>query len=403
MEHAVKSKILACLTLIALVTPLSVAAHAQIFSVIYEFKNGAFDGAAPRSGVTIKGSTLYGTTNRGGLDCGMNNGCGTVYQIRHVGSDWFETLIARFPSSEGGIDPLTRIVFGPDGHLYGTTSYNDFLSSAGTIYRLTPPLSICKTAACFSTANDIHLFTGGSEGSGPGGGDLIWDQRGNMYGTAGGGEKGAGIVFQMTGSGDNWTETPLYNFGSGQGDGVGPAGGVVMDSNGNLFGTTYGGGANTRGTVYELTYNPQAGWKETILYSFTGGIDGGNPAAGVILDSSGDLYGVNGSAIFELSPSGNTWAFKVLYQFPFPTEIHSNLSLDRDENLYGTTSNGGTFHLGSVYRLTKTDNGWVFNSLHDFTGGPDGAYPGGPVAIDTDGTLYGTSGYGWGNVWMIKP
>jgi hypothetical protein len=132
------------------------------------------------------------------------------------------------------------------------------------------------------------------------------------------------------------------------------------------------------------------------------------------MDSSGNLYGATrigypdtGPAVFELSPSGDTWTFKVLYGFPPDWEgPHASLTLDAAGNVYGTTLRGGAFKMGNVFKLTNTANGWVYTSLHDFTGGEDGGYPVSNVSIDVDGTLYGTTSTGTagaGNVWMIKP
>ncbi len=415
-----KLKVLTCFPLIAVFTLLTLTARAQTFSVIYSFKGGAFDGVSPSGGVTIKGSTLYGVTTGGGNSCGIKGACGTVYQLRDTGSNWLENLIVLFPSSNGGIFPVARVLFGPDGHLFGTA--NESWSGSGSVYRLTPPLSVCKTVAClFWTAIDLHTFTGDSrdgDGANPAYGDLIWDQDGNIYGTTyGGGAWGCGTVFKMTGSGDNWTETPIYSFTGysfSQLDGCYPYDGLVMDSKGNLFGTTNYAGDNNNGTVWELTYDPQAGWKENNLYSFTGQGDGGSPYAGLTLGSSGNLYGATsrgtpGPTIFELSPSGDKWAFTVLANIPGCTEGGPFVVLTSDAagSLYGTNYACGVNSFGNIFKLTNTNNGWVYTSLHDFTGGADGAFPQSQVTIDVDGTLYGTASQGGTNnrgvIWMIKP
>lgn len=412
LEHAMKLKALVYLGLITLVTSLGVGAHSQTFSVIHAFQGP--EGSGPQVGVTVRAGVLYGTAGSGGKSCGMGTTCGTAYQVKHVGSNWIANAISLFPTSGSaqGYPPSDGVVFGPDGHLYGMTNHG--FNSNGVVYRLTPPPSICTTAACLWTTSELHAFTQQGDGIYPLFGDLIWDQQGNLYGTtSGGGGGGRGTVFEMIGSGNNWTEAPIYSFRSG--DGCDPASGVVMDSNGNLFGTTQDCGVSSRGTVYELTYDPPAGWQETTLYSFTGGSDGGSPLAGVALDSSRNLYGVTreveqgqGSAVFELSPSGNTWTFQLLYEFPVGWGgSYGNLTLDAAGNLYGTTTSGGANLKGSVFKLTNTDNGWVYTSLHDFTGGSDGGFPSSNVTIDTDGTLYGTAEQGGSNnrgvVWMITP
>ena len=171
------------------------------------------------------------------------------------------------------------------------------------------------------------------------------------------------------------------------------------------------------GTVFELTYVPGIGWTEQVLYNFQNAGDGALPFGGLILDSSGNLYGSTrnggsggGGTVFELSPSGDTWTFKLLYSFSgvgIPCGPVATLSMDSAGNLYGTTQCDGIYNNGSVFKLSNTENGWVHTSLHDFTGGTDGGDPVSNVSIDTDGTLYGTASgggdHGYGVVWMIKP
>ncbi len=148
--------------------------------------------------------------------------------------------------------------------------------------------------------------------------------------------------------------------------------------------------------------------------------DGYGPSAGLVADSFGNLYGATtyggndpyGGTIFELSPSGDTWTFNVLYSFSGGGGPSASLTMDTAGNLYGTTVGDGAYRGGNVFKLTNTANGWVYTSLHDFMGGLDGSNPQSQVAIDTDGTLYGTTYYGGGGncgylgcgvVWMIKP
>lgn len=219
-----------------------------------------------------------------------------------------------------------------------------------------------------------------------------------------------------------WSEKPIYNF-SGP-DGANPLSGVVVDSNGNLFGTTSKGGLYGWGTVFELSYT-NGKWVETFHYDLQSDTDGANPQAGLIFDSSGNLYGATtsggsgggGGTVFELSPSGNTWSFQTLYNFPFPTYCGpaAALSMDAAGNLYGTTHCGGAYDAGTVFKLTNTVNGWQFTSLHDFAGGADGRNPISNVIMDANGNLYGTAYLGGtiegqcgpyggcGVVWMITP
>ena len=405
-----KLRIVGILSLITLAASFVQSAHAQTFSVIHKF-TFAGDGANPVAGLTLRAGILYGTTTVGA----SHNG--SVYQVTHSGSNWATTPISFL--SAGGEQPESRVVFGPDGHLYGTTLLGGSHGS-GVVFDVIPPLSICKTANCFYSEKVLHNFQG-PDGSSPASGDLIWDQQGNMYGTtAFGGANGKGAVFEMMRSGDGWTEAPIYSFAGGNGDGGFPRSGVIFDNNGNLFGTTNGSipTHDGYGTVYELKYTPGTGWAETVLYNFQNGADGYKPWPSLIFDSAGNLYGAaadggsgGGGTIFELSPSGNSWTFKLIYSFSGNTGDgcgpRQPLASDAAGNLYGTTFCDGPNHFGSVFKLTNTGNGWTYISLHDFSGGADGKWPSSNVTFDSDGTLYGTAEGGGtqdgGTIWMIKP
>ena len=404
-EYAMNLKTLVCLCLIAFVALLSPAAYAQTYSVIYTFMNGT-DGAFPAAGLTLRGGVLYGTASTS-LESAGN---GTVFQLKRVGSQWIETTISSFPA--GGYRPSTRVQFGPDGHLYGTTMQGG-AADGGTIFRLVPPLSICKTANCMWTENVLHSFIGPPDGFLPEGGDMAFDQQGNIYGTTGEGGNGylQGVVWKLTSS---YTESIIHTFSGPDGDN--PYGGLIIDSKGNLFGTTKIGGASNFGTVYELTYDQQLGWVETVLYSFQNGSDGQQPFGGLTTDASGNLYGATigggsggGGTVYELSPSGNGWSFTVLYSLAgtFPCGPAAALAIDATGHLYGTTQCDGANGLGNVFKLTNTGHGWTYTSLHDFAGTTDGQWPRSNVTIDANGNLYGTTGGDGftykGNVWMIKP
>ncbi|MGO9085676.1 MAG: choice-of-anchor tandem repeat GloVer-containing protein [Candidatus Sulfotelmatobacter sp.] len=203
----------------------------------------------------------------------------------------------------------------------------------------------------------LYNFTGAADGSTPFS-SLILDTSGNLYGTTtAGGASGNGNVFKLTKNSDGtWTESVLYSFAGGT-DGATPYVGVTFDASSNLYGTTRYGGSSSAGTVFQLVPNSNGTWTESVLYSFTGGSDGANPSAGVIFDASGTLYGMT----------------------------------------YG----GGTQGMGIVYKLTPNSNGsWRYGALHSFTGGTDGSYPlWGNLTFDTAGNLYGATTDGvdpWG-------
>jgi uncharacterized repeat protein (TIGR03803 family) len=257
----------------------------------------------------------------------------------------------------------------------------------------------------------LYSFAGGTDGANPSAG-LIQDSSGNLYGTTyKGGTAGFGAVFKITSAG---SESVLYSFAGGT-DGANPLAGLIQDSTGNLYGTTYGGGTTSVGTVFKLT---TAG-VETILHSFTGGTDGANPWAGLIQDSAGNLYGttstggitpvgssLSNGVVFKITPVG---VETILYKFKGGTVdgAHSVAGLIQDSagNLYGTTSGGGGLGYGTVFKLTPAGTETV---LHSFASGPaDGAFPRAGLIQDSAGNLYSTTngggGLGYGTVFEITP
>jgi hypothetical protein len=397
---------LVCSSLITLLTSLCPTAPAQTFSVIHDFNQP--QAANPGSGVTIRGGALFGTTFGGG------NG-GTVYELTPLGSNWGLTVLYPFGGQDDGYGPLSRVLFGPDGHPYGTTPAGGN-QDQGTVFELTPLLNTCRTVNCFWKETVLYQFQGLPDGALPDG-DLAWDQQGNIYGvTKYGGTSNAGTVYELSYVGNSWTETPIYSFSELTG-GAKPVNGVILDNNGNLYGTTSEGGQFGYGTVFELTYTPESGWTETDLYNFENGYDGISPTS-VILDSAGNLYGatrdgggLGGGTVFELIPMGNTWTFKLLYTFAsrpyYPNCGPARpLTMDAAGNLYGTTFCDGDNNLGNVFMLTNTPVGWIYSSLHEFVGS-DGQNPQSHVTFDSNGNLYGTTWeggqYGYGNIWMIMP
>ena len=217
----------------------------------------------------------------------------------------------------------------------------------------------------------------------------------------------------------------LHSFSNNGTDGIVPDGGVIFDGAGNLYGTTYAGGTHSAGTVYELTPAGGGTWTEQVLHSFSSGADGAFPAAGLIFDTAGNLYGttVGGGThsegtVFELTPAaGGTWTEKVLYSFGNGTDgyaPYSGLVFDAAGNLYGTAYYGGTYSRGTVFELTPQAGGtWTEQVLHSFGNGTDASAPFAGLTFDTAGNLYGTtevggtSGgcapYGCGTVFELTP
>lgn len=200
----------------------------------------------------------------------------------------------------------------------------------------------------------------------------------------------------------------LWSFGQ-PGDGREPFSGVIFDRSGNLFGTTFEGGAGNTGTVFELMPT-MSGWTDSILSN------GGYPIAGLTWDAAGNLYGATSSGgsggagtVFELSPSNGSWTYTLLYSFTGGAQCGpwGTLVMDATGNLYGTTNCLGSDGAGSVFKLVHSGGAWTYTSLHDFTGGSDGGNPEGSVVFDASGKLYGTTSGGGstdsGVVWEITP
>ncbi len=232
----------------------------------------------------------------------------------------------------------------------------------------------------------LHNFANTPDGAVPFAG-VTGDPAGNLYGTTSqGGTANAGIVFKLD---KTARETVLYSF-TGGADGGYPNG-VIHDPAGNLYGTTILGGAAGEGVVYKL----DTAGVETVLHSFTGGADGGEPLAGVIRDSAGNLYGTASSGaagagvVFKLDPSGD---FKVLHTFTRPASPRAGLIGDSAGNLYGTTSGGGSAGDGQVFKLNPARSNYTV--LYSFGGGADGMGPSAGVTRDSEGNLYGTTFYG---------
>jgi uncharacterized repeat protein (TIGR03803 family) len=307
------------------------------------------------------------------------------------------------------------------GNLYGTT-FGGGAYGRGTVFELTPPSTIGGNW----TESILWSFGNGNDGTLPGAG-LIMDNSGDLYGTTehGGahqsGSDQGGTVFKLTlpsASGGNWTESILWSFGNGA-DGVSPEGGLIMDTGGNLYGTTYSGGAHQSetdqgGTVFKLTLPSAIGgnWTESILWSFGNGADGVSPEGGLIMDTGGNLYGTTYSGgaygesqggdgtVFELTPpstSGGNWTESILWSFGNGTDgdfAEAGLIMDTRGNLYGTTLFGGAYEDGTAFELTppSTAGGnWNESILWSFGNGADGVQPLAGLTADTSGNLYGTT------------
>jgi uncharacterized repeat protein (TIGR03803 family) len=364
-------------------------ASAQTLTVLHSFSAKA-DGAFPYGGLVMDpAGNLYGTTSTGG-----RYKDGTIYKIDTSGkmtvlhqftrkeacSSFAPLLIDKhgnlygtafscgIPIAEGigtvfelkatgrlvvlhafgsvsgdGALPYAGLVRDAAGSLYGTTSVGgDIPYGAGTVFKIDR-----NTGA----ETVLHNFANIPDGAFPSC-RLLIDSAGNLYGTTEiGGALGGGSVFKLDSSGD---ETILYSFGtSSNTDGTSPVSGVIRDSDGNFYGTTAAGGSYDYGTIYKIDANGN----EVLLHSFDG-TNGGNPYAGLVRDLSGNLYGTtylgssyNAGVLFKLDPAG---AFTILHTFTGPegSGAYDGAILDKSGNLYGTTVYGGDYGYGVVYKLT---------------------------------------------------
>ena len=319
------------------VTSIQVSCAAGTETLLYSFVGGPTDGADPQGTLALDSAgNLYGTTYGGGA-----YGVGTVFEISASGTE--SVLYSFAGGATDGARPRGSLIMDSAGNLYGTTSAGG-ASGLGTVYALSPTGSEAV----------LYSFAGGATDGQVPLGHLVMGSSGSLYGTtSAGGTYDLGAVFEVSPSG---TETVLYSFAGGTQDGAYPRAGLIMDSAGDLFGTTSAGGADDLGTVFEIS----ASGTESVLYSFTGGTaDGSDPNGGLLMDGAGNLYGTTSAGgardlgtVFEISASGTE---SVLYSFVGGTTDGSSptagLILDGAGNLYGMTSAGGVSDVGAVFEI----------------------------------------------------
>jgi uncharacterized repeat protein (TIGR03803 family) len=380
------------------------ALQSQTLTVLHTFTGGP-DGAYPQAVILDAAGNLYGDAGAGGnyTYC-PDHGCGVVFKLRHGSSGSVLTPLYTFTGIDqldgAGPGPLT---IAPDGSLYGRSVGFPYAMvyrlqpplspchavqcpwSRSLVYRFNQN----ENGGAYPTAGPLVFDRSGNiYGVTQFGGNSGCNNNNSSCGT----------VFELVKSGGVYSLAFIHLFSGPDGAVPGAYSGVTLDSAGNLYGTTsLGGPTRNYGTVWQLV-NSGPGWTETLLYSFSHDNDdqGRYPNAGVILDSAGNLYGTTtiggphtGGTVFDLSGTGN---LSVLFGFPQNSAgTFSKLTWGPDGGLYGTTPSGGQFGRGAVFKLTNMNGTWVYTALHDFTGGSDGGSPFGSVVFDAQGNLYGAA------------
>jgi len=380
---------------LAIMTPCG-SAGASGFNVLHSFGNGK-DGMNPFGDMIVdEAGNLYGTTYFGGAQ-----GRGIVFRLSPRGHE--KVLVAMPPGEDG---PYAGMIADAAGDLYGTTVQGG-TGDYGTIFMLAPD----------GTLSVVHNFGGGTDGSLPYAG-LTAAKSGDFFGATfeGGsgncGGEGCGTIYRIS---PNGKEKVLYAFQGGS-DGQLPYTAPVVDGAGNLFGTTYEGGAGDCGgggcgTVFKLGRDGT----KTILHAFTGGADGGSPIGKLVADGAGNFYGTSYSGgiaacgagcgtVFKLDAGG---AVSVVYSFKGGSDganPSGGVIMDSRGRIYGTTTYGGAAGAGTVFRIVAKGTEAI---LYAFGGGTDGANPYAGLTPGVSGKLYGTTAgggaYGQGVVFGVKP
>src|SRR6266446_3218542 len=324
-------------------TSVAVVRAAGTTEIIYSFA-GEVDGEYADTDLVIDSTgNLYGTTVLGG-----DFGGGTVWQLTSSDTGWIHTVLYSFTGGADGGEPYKGVTLDAQGNLYGTAvtgGTGGCEGGCGVAYKLTHSGGNWNFTV-------IHTFTGGTDGSSGSAGRLLL-HAGRLYGVATtGGANGKGTAYELKPShAGEWTLKTIYAF-QGQPDAGFPYGGLLLGTSGKLYGTTYYDGANNLGSVYELSRTAMGGWKERVLYSFQGGSDGQNSLSNLVIDAAG--------------------------------------------NLYGTTSEGGaSCSCGTIFKLTPGPNGiWTESVAHRFQGPPDGAFPYNGMVTGAAGNFYGATVHG---------
>jgi uncharacterized repeat protein (TIGR03803 family) len=403
-----------CVTSIALTTSSAPAAAASDYKMLYSFQgedeinDDDDDGSNGATGLIFDAmGNAYGTTVTGGLD-----NCGTVFQLKRLPhGQWQEVVLYSFTCFNDGKNPHGGVTFDKAGNLVGTTVAGGSGpictgDGCGVVFEVTP-----------SGEKVLYNFTGGNDGFGPGA-PLTVDPAGNIFGeTPDGGQYTSGTVFEMKLKNGNWQFNTIHAFTGGNGGSIGSLGPLLLDATGKLYGVTELGGRHSAGIAFRLAKGHNGAWNFSTLWTFKGQPDAGYPYGGLIPDATGNLYGTtyyggaNGvGSVYELSPGQSGWTERVLYSFKGGTDGSlptTTLFFDKANNLMGTTSTGGrpSCDCGTIFKLKA--NTWAESIVHYFGVLPDGSYPYYNLVPGPGGGLYGATTYGgidgFGAIFELAP
>ena len=408
-------------SLVVLFLAFAPLAQGTTETVLHNNGSGS-DGQFPMSNLILDSAgNLYGTTENGGTGP-CSAGCGTVFQLIRNGEAFTESVVYNFQgaASDDGANPRGALTADAAGNLYGVTTFGGHFN-CGTVFKLT------SGSGGSWKESILHSFCADgttSDGDWPNG-NLVFDASGNLYGVAQyGGTHHAGVVFELTPSSGTWTETVLYSFSGGPGDGSQPVG-IIFDSAGNLDGVTAFGGAKFvagAGVAFQLIRNPPGQWTEHLIHRFnTFGPNVQTPTGGLIFDALGNLYmtmgrGRNGGAgVFELIPgNGGSFTARELHSFPglplSAPQSYQGLVFNSAGDLYSASEVGRKgcrrSACGFIYKLSPGSSRWTATHVVVMNGS-NGENPIGGVTLDTSGNLYGVAYRGGTNkkgvVFRITP
>jgi len=417
-----RKTLLVTVTLFTLLLLISTSV-ASTERVILSFTGGP-DGGSPQAPLLADAAgNLYGTASTGGANnsnCGAQ-GCGVVFMLtppKTRTGTWTETVLYQFQGGNDLAIPMAGLIFDKAGNLYGSTVYGG--PYGGGVFELSPPT---VPGGAWTETVLYDFYQSDDDGVYPLG-RLAFDTAGNLYGTCleGGDANFRGTVFQLVPPpqpGQQWSENLLHVFGFYFNQGAYPQGTLLLDKHGNLYGTTmyltdyY----DDKAVFFELSPRNGGQWSYSLLYTFDGKIEGDEPADLTIL--AGRLYGTaaaggagNAGTVFSLTPPapGSQWKETTIYTFKGGTDGGSptrSLVADKSGNLYGATTKGGTNDNGTVFKLSRQGGTWTKTTLHKFSGGGDGSQPASGLIFGKFGALYGVTAVGGpssnGTVYALLP